>query len=43
VNEEPPWQSTPDGQRYRCHIEPAELERLQTAGKTAEPEPDRAP
>ncbi|HSD01050.1 MAG TPA: ABC transporter ATP-binding protein [Gaiellales bacterium] len=29
VNEEPPWQSTADGERYRCHIEPGELARLQ--------------
>jgi peptide/nickel transport system ATP-binding protein len=29
VNVEPPWQSTPDGERYRCHIEPGELARLQ--------------
>jgi peptide/nickel transport system ATP-binding protein len=25
----PPWQEAPGGRRYRCHIEPAELERLQ--------------
>jgi peptide/nickel transport system ATP-binding protein len=36
VNEAPPWQSTPDGERYRCHIEPAELARLQTE-ETPEP------
>jgi peptide/nickel transport system ATP-binding protein len=41
VNVEPPWQSTADGQRYRCHIEPGELERLQgeatTVGSDQEP------
>jgi peptide/nickel transport system ATP-binding protein len=37
VNEEPPWQSTPDGQRYRCHIEPGELERLQTEPEAPHP------
>jgi peptide/nickel transport system ATP-binding protein len=26
---EPPWQATAGGQRYRCHIEPGELEQLQ--------------
>ncbi len=35
VNVEPPWQSTSDGERYRCHIEPGELARLQ-----ADQEPD---
>ncbi len=29
VNVEPPWQATADGERYRCHIEPGELARLQ--------------
>jgi peptide/nickel transport system ATP-binding protein len=43
VNEEPPWQSTPDGQQYRCHIEPAELARLQTEAEPAVREPDLAP
>ena len=28
--EEPPWQDSAGGQRYRCHIAPDELERLQT-------------
>lgn len=27
----PPWHETPSGRRYRCHIPPAELSRLQTA------------
>ncbi|HET7172153.1 MAG TPA: ABC transporter ATP-binding protein [Gaiellales bacterium] len=35
VNVEPPWQATADGERYRCHIEPGELARLQ-----ADQEPD---
>jgi peptide/nickel transport system ATP-binding protein len=43
VNEEPPWQSTPDGERYRCHIPPDELTRLQTQAETAQPEPDLTP
>ena len=42
VNEEPPWQATPGGQRYRCHIEPAELERLQTDAPAPSTEPDLA-
>jgi peptide/nickel transport system ATP-binding protein len=42
VNEEPPWQATPGGQRYRCHIEPAELERLQTEAAATSTEPDLA-
>jgi peptide/nickel transport system ATP-binding protein len=42
VNEEPPWQATPGGQRYRCHIEPAELERLQTEDPATSAEPDLA-
>ncbi len=29
--EEPPWQESEDGNRYRCHIAPAELLRLQLA------------
>ena len=37
VNVEPPWQSTSDGERYRCHIEPGELARLQ-----ADPEAPQA-
>jgi peptide/nickel transport system ATP-binding protein len=28
--DEPPWQDSTGGQRYRCHIAPDELERLQT-------------
>jgi peptide/nickel transport system ATP-binding protein len=43
---EPPWREGSEGQRYRCHIEPAELERLQTqdagsaaAGEAAAPDP----
>jgi peptide/nickel transport system ATP-binding protein len=34
---EPPWQSTPDGERYRCHIEPDELARLQAGDAEAAP------
>ena len=29
VREKPPWRDTGEGHRYRCHIEPDELERLQ--------------
>jgi peptide/nickel transport system ATP-binding protein len=36
-NVEPPWQTSPDGERYRCHIEPAELARLQAAEEAPEP------
>jgi peptide/nickel transport system ATP-binding protein len=42
VNEEPPWQATPGGRRYRCHIEPTELERLQTEAAATSTEPDLA-
>src|SRR5262249_44290563 len=28
-DQEPPWQTASEGQRYRCHIAPEELERLQ--------------
>jgi peptide/nickel transport system ATP-binding protein len=41
VNQEPPWQSTAEGERYRCHIEPGELARLQA--EPAQAEPDSAP
>jgi peptide/nickel transport system ATP-binding protein len=36
---EPPWQATPDGQRYSCHIEPEELAKLQAedAASAADP------
>jgi peptide/nickel transport system ATP-binding protein len=39
---EPPWQTTADGERYRCHIEPDELARLQVdpQGPEAVPTPD---
>ena len=37
VNVEPPWQSTADGERYRCHIEPGELARLQADQEASEP------
>jgi peptide/nickel transport system ATP-binding protein len=37
---EPPWQSTNDGQRYRCHIEPQDLESLQAAEPAAPPQPE---
>jgi peptide/nickel transport system ATP-binding protein len=43
VNEEPPWQSTGDGERYRCHIESAELARLQTEGEPVAAGPDTTP
>jgi hypothetical protein len=43
VNEEPPWQSTTDGERYRCHIPPEELARLQGEAEPAAREPDPAP
>ena len=38
---EPPWQTTADGERYRCHIEPDELARLQAdpQGPEAVPTP----
>jgi peptide/nickel transport system ATP-binding protein len=39
VNVEPPWQSTPDAERYRCHIEPAELARLQVDPEASESVP----
>jgi peptide/nickel transport system ATP-binding protein len=38
VNQEPPWQSTAEGERYRCHIEPGELARLQAEPAQAEPD-----
>jgi peptide/nickel transport system ATP-binding protein len=34
---EPPWQATADGERYRCHIEPEELARLQAGDVEAAP------
>ena len=34
---EPPWQATADGERYRCHIEPEELARLQAGDVEATP------
>ena len=37
MTEEPPWQSTSDGERYRCHIEPDELARLQAGDAEAAP------
>jgi peptide/nickel transport system ATP-binding protein len=43
VNQEPPWQSTAEGERYRCHIEPGELARLQAEAEPAQAEPDSAP
>ncbi|HEX2378315.1 MAG TPA: ABC transporter ATP-binding protein [Gaiellales bacterium] len=43
VNEEPPWQSTTDGERYRCHIPPEELARLQAEAEPTAREPDPAP
>jgi peptide/nickel transport system ATP-binding protein len=39
ANVEPPWQSTPDGERYRCHIEPGELARLQADPEAPQAEP----
>jgi peptide/nickel transport system ATP-binding protein len=36
---EPPWQTSADGQRYRCHIEPDALANLQDAGAASTPDP----
>ena len=38
-DQEPPWQSASDGQRYRCHIAPEELGRMQREDAAA-PAPD---
>jgi len=40
VEQEPPWQDSGEGHRYRCHIAPAELAEAQRAGEV--PERDEA-
>jgi peptide/nickel transport system ATP-binding protein len=40
---EPPWQATAGGQRYRCHIEPGELEQLQNETVEEAPAGDPTP
>ena len=40
---DPPWRDVPNGRRYRCHIEAAELARLQAVPESEADSPRAAP